>query len=56
MNQSSSSQGKIRAKKSEKRPHAVQETLKGEWMAPIIAWVAVITLGLAIVGLLLGQE
>jgi len=36
------------------------ETLKpflsGEWLAPLIAWLAVLLIGLAIAGLLLGEE
>lgn len=30
--------------------------LSGEWLAPLIAWLAVLLIGMAVVGLLLGEE
>jgi hypothetical protein len=56
MNQNSSSQGQAQTAGAKRSAHAAHEICIGEWVAPMIAWVAVIALGLAIAGFLLGEQ
>ena len=54
MNQNSSSPSHWQAAK--KIGSTDQLSVISEWVAPIIAWIAVITLTLAVAGLLSGEE
>jgi len=57
MNQNSSSQSQRQVAEAAEKTHAIDKlSLIGEWVAPIVVWVVVIALGLAIAGFLLGEK
>ena len=57
MNQTSCSRSQLPAAEATEKTHATNTlSMIGDWLAPIIAWVAVIALCLAIAGVLLGEE
>ena len=55
MNQESSSQMERQAKVADQRA-ANSLSFAGDWLAPIIVWLVVMALGLAIAGFLLGED
>lgn len=56
MNQNPCPQPDWQAPKAAKKTQPDKLSAIGDWLAPIIAWTAVIALGLAVAGFLLAEE
>jgi hypothetical protein len=56
MNQNSSSRWHLQATQKEKYARTIDWMSISEWIAPMIAWVALIGVALAIAGFLLGEQ
>jgi hypothetical protein len=56
MNQNSSSRGHSQATQPERNVRTVDGISISDWIAPMIAWVALIAVALAIAGFLLGEQ
>jgi hypothetical protein len=56
MNRNSSSQEHAQTAGMKEAARITNEIRIGDWVAPMIAWMATLALGLAIAGFLLGQE